>query len=1155
MARLRKILFYLFLSFIALLLIIQIPKVNTKITEVILNAALPKGMQAELSQIRGEFPFDIVIDSIKVSDGTGEWLSINKFEFSWGAANVFFGKIDINRIGAEKVEVIRFPEIISKKSSSKGGFFLPIVVEEYFINHVKISPWYSGSLKIHGDASLIKADQASFSLFIETIDQKEHGDADLLELKVHTNGNKLIVFAEAKDSLSRLQTISPELASKIKEGDYEFNIDLEANLDGTNVTGVCTGAINNFVSKDVRLDKFIGNQLDWHIDIHLDEAHKNIVGEGEFSTSNHIKANWDLNYQVANKAYKSTLKLNLPHVENLVLDTQDVRGDANILASAEGCLNSEHRVKWLLTGPFVFGNEIRKFSMDAFYKNQKGHFHANLIQPHLETEVRGDFHSMDGLLYFNDLVLKGTGHKISGSISIDQDKLQLHEVDVIVAVDDAKPLAKLFGYEAEGGLKGAIRKKKDQYDIDLKADHPAFKDFAFQSINSKISYRNFENFTIDVKAETGYYKRSSIDSLTLMARAAHGKGQFELHFLAPEIQVAALGSFGVLDQNWKILVKELRFLHDRKLVIGLVNPLHLEVTPEAVKVAANKLKIDTGELRFTNLEFGEALAGKLTLVDVTPEVFGFLTDELEFTGKIKGDLQFSSPHGQNQVSGNLSLTDLSLLDNSRKTQKLASLNTHFTYHDQKWLLKANYHDSASSKLAAQATVSTPTLIPDKSAMVSAWVKGTMDLSICNTFIWWGDRFKGQLKVDYKLEKALDQLQHRGTITLHEGEYENAEFGTILRHIDLAAYLKGSTLRITKFSGTDFHTGTFSGSGMLQLADLPAIQPQASLKFDKMLLANDDILSLNASGNIDVKPTGKGTFVVGGQIQTNFVRVFLEDTVQKIKNINTVEVTEQSNLRKKKPKNRNKVPTTSKYDLKIQIPEKLIIEGHGIKSLWKGDLHIVGALNNPEIQGCLEVIRGRVDMIGKQMAMNPHSKICFVNRNGNVEPLLDIKVEKVIRDVEVIISVQGTAAEPKIDFISMPPMSQEEIVSLLLFGKPLNSVSSAQSLQLATKLAAIKAGHKGGNIIDKFQAAFGLDELSVGSNDSLDDNEQQGLTSGYSVRVGKQLNDKVYFGVNQNLGAEADTKAVVDIDVTKETKINLEAGSKGGTVGYYWERRY
>lgn len=1161
MVRLGKLLLYLFFIFVTLLLVIQIPKVNTKMTQTVVNAVLPKGLSVELSQIRGEFPFNIVVDTVKVSDKAGEWLVINNFEFSWLAASAFFGKIDIEKVGAEKLELIRFPELPSSKSTAKStegeGFFFHVVVEEYFINQLKISPWYSGNIKIHGDASLVKVDQANFALFVETIDQHEHSDADLLELKVHTNGNKLIVFAEAKDSLTRLQTIVPEFTSKIKQGDYELNVDLEANLDGTNVRGLCTGGIHNFVSSDIQLDQLIGKKLGWHIDVHLDEAGKNIVGDGEFFTSTHAKASWDLAYRVADKTYTSAFKLSLPHVEQFMPGTESMRGDMNVSVHAEGGFPDQHKVKWVLTGPFVFGNEIRKLSGNISYKNQNGDFYVDLVHSQLAATLRGDFSLHDDLLHFNKLDIKGTGHKISGHLSLYKDTFLPHEMSINLAIDNATPIGKLFGQTVEGRLNGTIQRKQEQYNIDLKADHPAFQDTSFQSLASKISFKSFEDFSINIKGDTGHYKQSGIDLLTLNVSSAHGKGQFEGHFQAPEARALTTGSFNVTAHDWKILVQKMQVLHKKQSVIDLSRPLHLEITPEVIKIAANKLLFNTGELSFTNLEFGQNTNGKISLSNVTPKAFSFLMKKVELGGNIKGDVQFSTPYGKTEVTGHLSLTDFTLIDSSRKVQKSVSLNTQIAYRNEEWLLKANYRDSISSRLEAQATISTPTLIPDQTARVLAKAKGNIDLSIFNTFIWWGDRLKGQLKVDLNLEKKLDQFQQQGILTLKGGEYENADFGTILRQIELNAHLKGTMLHITKFTGNDFREGTFSGSGSVQLANWDAIQPKASLTLNKMLIVNDDILSLNVSGQIDVKPMGKEAFVVGGQIKTNVIKVFLEDTVQKIKNIRTAEVIEQSNVRQRKVQYKEQSPMNSTYDLSIQIPEKLLIEGMGIKSLWKGDLHIGGALNNPEIQGALEVVRGRVDMIGKQMTINPYSKISFTNHNGEIEPFLDIKVERTIREVEVMIWVHGAASDSKIDFISVPPMSQEEIVSLLLFGKPLNSVSSAQSLQLATKLAAIKAGGKGGNFIDHFQKAFGLDELSIGSNDSAEDNnEQQGISSGYSVRVGKQLNDKVYFGVNQNLGgAESDTKAIVNVDITKDTKLNLEAGSKGGTVGYFWEKRY
>ncbi|WP_232224300.1 translocation/assembly module TamB domain-containing protein [Candidatus Paracaedibacter symbiosus] len=1152
----KKFSIYALLTFISMLLIIQIPKVNTKITEMVLNTALPKGMKGHISRIHGQFPFDVKIDSVKISDQEGLWLDIHGFQFSWIGAGIFFGKIEIERIGAETLEIIRFPIIPHDKAAKKGTLPLPVEISEYFINNVKISPWYSGGVKIHGKAALARADQADFKLFIETIDQFEHGDADLLELEIHASGQKLIVFAEAKDSLTRLKTIAPELAAQIKEGDYEFNIDLEANLDGTGVTGSCTAAINNFLSVNTHLNQFIGDQLDLAIEINLDESGKNVIGLGDFSTSNNIKANWQLNYGLAERTYTTALTFNCAHTEHLFPHNSQLRGNVKATINAEGHLNSDHHVKWLLTGPTLAGRPLDKFAGNVVYEHQKGQIYANFRHPYLETILHGTFYLQDELLHFDGFEFKGIDHKINGNAVVDTTTFSLKQADFHVAIDNIKSMAKLFGQNLAGRVNGAIHHEDGQYGIDLKFDDAIYEDLAFHKLNTKIAFKNSENFTVNLNAGIGHYKRSNIESAVFSVETKQGKGFFEHHLKGGDMAWSTAGTLATVEQQWKVLLKELRVFYADQAIVELVKPVHLEATPETFKVAANTIKLGNGELVFTNLELGKIYKGKLTLTSVRPSILAFLVNDQVLDGKIKGELEIKGEKTP-KVVAKLSIEDLSLKNTSRRTMKSLSMATTLVFRDSEWSLKLNYHDSENSKIEAAGTILTSTLIPEAAAKVSAKLKGHLDLSVLNGFIWWGDRFKGQLKIDLATSNTLQQLHHRGTLILHEGEYENAEFGTILRHIEVHSILNGSTLQITKLTGNDFRDGTFTGIGSVKLADLSAIQPQVFLKLENMLIANDDILSINVTGQINLKPTNKGACVLEGQIQTNFVDVFLEDTVQKIKNINLIEVTEQTQLRRKAPKNHPLIPMASTYDLKVHIPNKLLIEGHGIKSLWKGDLHVIGPLNNPEVKGELVIIRGRADVIGKQMSIAPDSKISFINQNNDVIPFLNIKVEKTIRDVDVMIWLRGIATDPKIDFISTPVLGQEEVVSLLLFGKPLNSVSSAQALQLATKLAAIKARDKGGNLINKFQDAFGLDEFSVGSNDSSDENgtEQQDISSGYSVRVGKQLNDHIYFGVDQGLGVEADTKAIVNIDVTKDTKVNLEAGSKGATVGYFWEKRY
>lgn len=1154
----KKIVLYSLAIFVSLLLIVQIPKVNTKITELVFKVALPRGMEAKISPVHGEFPFNIKIDSIKVSDKKGEWLFIENLEFSWGGINLLFGKLDIQTIKVQTLDIRRFPSFVPTEISSKKKFAVPLTVDSYSINQLRILPWFSGSIKVYGETAINQGEAASFSLFAETIDQTANGQADLLELKAEIIGNRLKVFAEANDSLSRFKTIIPELADKIKEGDYEFNIDLEANLDGTDVTGVCNGAINNFLTEDEKFDHFIGDQLDWSVDIRLDKAGKNIIAEGDFSTSNNIKANWNLNFEINNQVYHSVLLLDISQLEHLTpAEGEALTGDIRAIIQAQGQRGLKHQVEWTLTGPKIFGNNIQSCTGNIFYLNQKGNFHSNVTSSSLQTVLQGDFHFGDNQLHLDKISLTGDSHKIIANAVIDLNHYILEEGTINLAVQNLMPWGKFFGQEISGQVSGLFTKKKHQVDANLKADRLIYKGAEFHELIAKISGQDFENFNVTLNATNGHYQQSIIESMTLTAHSKEGKGAFSHHIATPQRQWIAEGALALGPENWKILVNNFKISHESRSLLSLVKPLQIDVNSQGVTVLANALKLTSGEIKFTDLSFGTIYAGKLTLVNVNPQIFNFLPAGYDLSGQIKGDLDFSMDQTLPLIRGAFSLDEIAIHHPGRKTHKSISLATQVKFHDKKWLFKMNYHDSSTSKFQIQGEILTPTLVPAATAKVSMRANGLIDLSVFNSFIWWGDRIKGTLKVDLTTSNILSKMHHEGGLSLYQGEYENADFGTVLRHIELKGSLKGETFRILSLAGKDFKDGTFSGKGGVQLGNLAAIKPSLSLTLNKMLVANNDITALNVSGFIEIKPAEKGAFIIGGNVQTNFGDVFLEDSVQKIKNINLIEVTEQKLLQLKKSKKINLVPSNSTYDLKVQIPNNLLIKGGIIKSRWQGDLHVTGPVNIPEIKGFIEATQGQVDVLGKQMKIKKESKISFTNFEGEVEPVLDIRIEKAIREVMVMIWIHEMAIDPKIEFISVPALAQEEVISLLLFGKSLNSVSAAQSLQLATRLAAIKTGGGGINLMDQFQQAFGLDEFSVGSKEDNDEihEQQAGSTNGYAVRAGKQLNEKVYFGVEQGMGGDVGTKAVVNIDVTKETKLNLEAGSAGGSVGYLWEKRY
>jgi translocation and assembly module TamB len=253
--------------------------------------------------------------------------------------------------------------------------------------------------------------------------------------------------------------------------------------------------------------------------------------------------------------------------------------------------------------------------------------------------------------------------------------------------------------------------------------------------------------------------------------------------------------------------------------------------------------------------------------------------------------------------------------------------------------------------------------------------------------------------------------------------------------------------------------------------------------------------------------------------------------------------------------KEKSPPFGQLNLHIDIPQNMFIRGYGINSQWHGKLNLTGPINSPQIGGSITLQRGQIDIIGKTLQLTK-GQIKFIPEEGPIDPILKIVATKSVNDVKAMIKVEGRSSRPEINFASHPILPQEEVVSLILFGKSLNSVTAAQSLKLATAIASIKSSSRDQSITEQFRTAFGLDEIGIQGEDSSDDNNRE-LTSGYSFHVGKQLTDRAYIAVKQGLTGEASTDVILRYDLTEQAKAELETGTgrDAGAAGLSWEKRY
>ncbi|MFC6760413.1 translocation/assembly module TamB domain-containing protein [Sulfitobacter porphyrae] len=227
------------------------------------------------------------------------------------------------------------------------------------------------------------------------------------------------------------------------------------------------------------------------------------------------------------------------------------------------------------------------------------------------------------------------------------------------------------------------------------------------------------------------------------------------------------------------------------------------------------------------------------------------------------------------------------------------------------------------------------------------------------------------------------------------------------------------------------------------------------------------------------------------------------------------------------------------NLQVNAPNRIFVRGRGLDAELGGGLTLTGTTNNVISAGRFELLRGRLDILGKRFDLVEGS----VQFQGDLIPYLRFVSSTKTNAGEVRVIVQGPADEPEVIFESTPAAPQDEVLAQLLFGKNIDDISAFQALQLASAVATL-AGRGGAGVVSRLRDGFGLDDLDVTTTDS-------GATA---VRAGKYISDNVYSDVTAASDGTADIS--LNIDITPNLKGKATLGSDGDSgIGLFFEKDY
>ncbi len=427
------------------------------------------------------------------------------------------------------------------------------------------------------------------------------------------------------------------------------------------------------------------------------------------------------------------------------------------------------------------------------------------------------------------------------------------------------------------------------------------------------------------------------------------------------------------------------------------------------------------------------------------------------------------------------------------------------------------------------------------------ISGSAQAALANAFI--APRsVTGPLSLDLRLNGPLALNSLAGTVSMSGGRVADPALAFGLEGLTATATLSGGRARIDA-SAQSSEGGRLEVAGGIGLA--APFEADLNLRVQRMVLKDPELFTTTASGPITVRGPLTGGATIAGRIELEETELRIPSTgfggsggIADLKHLS-----EPAPVRATRARARL-IDTGSTggggsssrpfaLNLTVSSTDRIFIRGRGLDAELGGELLVSGTTANVVPSGAFNLIRGRLDILGKRLILSE----ALLQLQGDFVPFVRIVASNESDGIISSVVIEGLATEPTVSFSSIPELPQEEVLSRLLFGRGLSSISALQAAQLASAVATL-AGRGGEGIVGRLRENFGLDDLDIVTD----------ADGGASLRAGKYISENVYTEIE--VGQQGQSQINLNLDVTPNITVRGSAGGSGGTsLGVFIEKDY
>ena len=397
----------------------------------------------------------------------------------------------------------------------------------------------------------------------------------------------------------------------------------------------------------------------------------------------------------------------------------------------------------------------------------------------------------------------------------------------------------------------------------------------------------------------------------------------------------------------------------------------------------------------------------------------------------------------------------------------------------------------------------------------------------------GQKLTGDINVNATIAGTIATPDITGNANLTGGTYVFNAYGVELFDLNAQALLTRNNAQLTSLTANDNLDGQLEASGQLSF-NTPQ-NTQFTLNLNDFQLFDSDEIEGTISADLNAQGQEEGYLLSGDVNLGEFDIVIPERFQSDIPELNIVEKNEHQTQK-------DQLKTVN-LDINVSADNRIFVRGWGLDAEFGGNIDVDGTLDNPQFNGNFRSVRGRYEEFGRRFTLER----AYLRFQGSAppSPYLDILATTDADEIEASVNLSGEIGNPSIQLSSTPSLPEDEIMSHILFGENLSSISPFQAIQLKQTLDRFTGrGGNGFNPLGKLRDLTGLDDIRV-------DTDDEGQAS---VGVGKYLTEDVYLELEKGAG-EASGTAKIQVEVAPNVNLESEVGQDaqaGAGVTWKWD---